>query len=123
MFANSIGVFFTRGTDLSSPGSSNNGIYKTSNVIAGALFNSNQNYINISFGIDSTYEAVGQFYLNGTGTGYLVALAKNSDGSALSISAGKLAIDNYSAVPEPSSLGLLAMGATGLLLRRRRKVA
>ena len=79
------------------------------------------NYVNISFnGSDSVYEAVGQFNFDGMGGGYLMAIAKNDDNTALSISAGKAAID---AVPEPSAIALLALGAGGMAMRRRRKVA
>ena len=77
------------------------------------------NYANISFdGDDDIYEAVGQFFFDGQGGGYLVALAVDSEGDALSISAGKAAID---AIPEPTTTGLLALGAAGLALLRRRK--
>lgn len=112
------GKYFTQGANLviNSWGLGQYSNYGS--AMNGAVFNSNQNYASISFnGEDGVYEAVGQFYLTGNGTGYLFGLAKNSDNSALSISAGKLAI---SAIPEPSSIVLLSLGAAGVLARRRR---
>ena len=73
-----------------------------------------------TFGSDGSYEGVAQFYFDGAGGGYLVALARNDDNSPLSISAGKTAIDT---VPEPSAMALLALGAGGLIARRRRGAA
>lgn len=114
--------YFTNGSDH--PGFKNygDGQYTSANLATqGATLFSNQNYANITFnGSDGVYEAVAQFYLTGNGTGYLVAIARNSDNSALSISAGKAAID---AIPEPSALALLALGAGGLLARRKRSIA
>ncbi|GAA5484556.1 PEP-CTERM sorting domain-containing protein [Haloferula sargassicola] len=111
--------YFTSGTDLAGFNSFGYGQYlKETTVINGATLNSDQNYANISFnGNDGTYEAVAQFFFDGTGNGYLVAMARNDDNAPLSISAGKAAID---AVPEPSGLALLALGAGGLITRRRR---
>jgi hypothetical protein len=76
----------------------------------------NANYANISLnGDDWVFEAVGQFHIGVSGI-WLIALAKNSDNSALSISAGKAEINagsgsgGTSPVPEVSShLALLAL--------------
>jgi PEP-CTERM motif len=114
---------FTSGANIKAAfaaGSSSYFLGNTKEFTAGAQSGS-ANYANISFnGNDSVYEAVGQFHLDGLGGGYLIALARNDDNSALFISDGKLAID---AVPEPSAIALLALGAGGMAMRRRRKVA
>ena len=118
---NGSSVTFTRGENLAATSTSLKGQYRFGT--AGSFTNGAQagaeNYANISFnGNDAVYEAVGQFFFDEANGGYLIALAKNSDGSALSISAGKTAIDSaaVSAVPEPSShLALLALGSVGLL--------
>ena len=116
-------IYFTGGTDLIGLEGANWGYgeYFSSGVVNGATLNSSNNFANITFnGADGVYEAVGQFYLDGAGGGYLIAMAINDDGSALTISQGKAAID---AIPEPSGLALLALGAGGLLARRRRNAA
>lgn len=117
------GAYFTNGSDLGVVANFGYGQYTTAGVVpfGGAVLGSNQNYANISFnGPDGVYEGVAQFYLNGNGGGYLVATARNGTNTPLSISAGKAAI---MAVPEPSGLALLALGAGGLLIRRKRMVA
>jgi hypothetical protein len=123
-FSNAGASYFTTGADLNASTGFTWGygtyLYE-GNAVNGAILNSDQNYANISFnGADGVYEGVGQFYLAGDGTGYLVAMAVNDDGSALSISAG---VDAIEAVPEPSGLALLALGAGGLVARRRRRAA
>ncbi len=135
--------YFTRGADLGvSTGTGNRGAYRGHGAFYRGAVAGAQNYANISFdGFDGVYEAVAQFFFTGSGGGYLMAIATTNaipnpqnlsavGGPALSISEGKTIIDaaggvnNFAGpIPEPSSLGLLALGATGLLARRRRKQA
>jgi hypothetical protein len=112
---------FTSGDNLKATAGNLVGTYFTGKSFSYGAQSGSANYANISFnGNDGVYEAVGQFNFDGAGGGYLIAIAKNDDNTALSISQGKAAID---AVPEPSAIALLALGAGGMAMRRRRKVA
>ena len=112
---------FTRGSDLSVTAGDPGGFYHDGSSLIFGAEGSSANYASIDFGADGVYEAVGQFDFATPGSGTLVALALDTTGATLSISAGKAAID-AAAVPEPSGLllGLLALGAAGC---RRRRVA
>lgn len=112
----------------------------------GATLGSDQNFAMINFNPDedSEYEAVAQFFFDGNGGGYLIAVAtlnaidEGSTGDLSEIGGDDLSIEDgrdlilnaagvsdfeAAAIPEPSSIALLALGATGLMSRRQRKRA
>lgn len=124
---------FTPGTDIAIIGFTFYAAYqdnlsRPAGTFVGGAQLGDQNYASIKFnpmdgGVlnsNGQYDSVGQFHFDGAGGGYLVALARNDDNSALSISAGKAAIDAISSVPEPASvLGTMGLLASGLMIRRR----
>ena len=123
LFNYSGGDYFTQGGDLAADVAASIGYYIYGGEFTAGAMLGDQNYANLTFDADDTvFEAVGQFFFDGADGGYLVAIATNEDGSALSISDGVDLIDAAS-VPEPSGLTLLALGSAGLLARRQRRKA
>ncbi len=124
-FNSGIGIFSDGTVNTGGPADNVRGTYANSGgfFLNGAQ-SGDQNYANVTFdGNDGVFEAVAQFHFDGAGGGYLIAVATNdapNEADALSIIDGKALID-AAAIPEPSSLGLLALGATGLMVRRRRR--
>ena len=87
-FARDITGYFTRGSDIDSIAGAMLALYSSglSGASAGAVLGSDQNYANISFDSNiSVFEGVGQFFLDGDGGGFLVALAVNDDLSLIHI--------------------------------------
>lgn len=84
----------------------------------GAQLNSADNWLFVHALTPEEGSAWIQFYLDGTNSGYLASLVIPDFEGELPSAASAAAL-----VPEPSSLMLLSLGATGVLARRKRKVA
>lgn len=124
-----MGSDFRRGTDSSVVefeffNSANNFNYTTtdfefSSAVNGAQLNSSDNwfYAKQSNGSNAVWLQF-QFGGSGDGTGFSIikAVVPSTPGELTTASAA-------SSVPEPSSMALLALGASGLLIRRRQKAA
>jgi hypothetical protein len=111
------------GTYKQYAGISESGSYPTS----GALLNSDDNWARLR-SLDGTQEVWMQFDFGeglGGSTGIVKIVYPSTVGQfATAAEASAATNQNVSAVPEPSSaFGLLALGASGLLIRRRFKAA
>lgn len=84
----------------------------------GAQLNSADNWLFVHATTPEEGGAWIQFYLDGTNTGYLASVVIPDFEGELPSAASAAAL-----VPEPSALMLLSLGATGVLARRKRKVA
>jgi hypothetical protein len=117
--------FFQRGNNITAVAFSANPIssfqysYQGNQAQKGAVLNSSDNWM-LARSTDSTQEVWLQFSFgdNGDGTDFSILKAVFPD------TVGELpSAASASAVPEPSALALLSLGASGLLIRRRNKAA
>ncbi len=124
-----IGTTFRRASDTATVGSST---YSTSQIqygktylgvsdpYQGALLNSSDNWFYATAASNTNQRVWLQFQFgNGDGSGFSIikAVYPSSPGELPSAFAAS------TAVPEPSALALLTLGASGLLVRRRRNTA
>jgi len=126
--------YFSPGSDVPGFSSGFIGTYFSGSGFSLGGAAGDQNYAHISFdGADGIYEAVAQFFFDGAGGGYLIAIATTNPvpnpqdlssvgGPGISASVGKAMIDGATPpIPEPSGLSLLALGSLGLAARRQRR--
>ena len=128
--------FYRLNATLVPSGRTGNVLYYTSTGFKEGAILGNENYSYLKFGDGyfEPFESIAQFHFEEDGTGWLVSIATtntgttasnirgNSDGRIITAAEGAAAIAAAS-VPEPSCMGLLALGSLGVLSLRRSRTS